>query len=151
MSIHHKAFIVCVVLFQLSVEIDETYLSRTETRHLHGCWKTASEETPKLWWLQVRLHLVFVVVDFLPFIYFISFREQDKADINSLRWSAPVGLEPVYACMWVTRSTTVLHLVWSNIFHIRLKTRVEGIPGFTNPKCLLDRHLQTQRCSLRAC
>ena len=25
---------------------------------------------------------------FLPFIYFTSFREQDKADINSLQWSA---------------------------------------------------------------
>ena len=30
---------------------------------------------------------------FLPFIYFTSFREQVKVDINSLlQWAAPVGL-----------------------------------------------------------
>ena len=45
---------------------------------------------------------------FLLFIYFTSFREQDKAIINSLRWSAPMGLEPAYTHMWVARSTTVL-------------------------------------------
>ena len=36
---------------------------------------------------------------FLSFIYFTSFGEKDKADINSLRWSAPVGLEPAYTRM----------------------------------------------------
>ena len=40
-----------------------------------------------------------VIVFFLSFIYFTSFGEKDKADMNSLRWSAPVGLEPAYtAC-----------------------------------------------------
>ena len=38
---------------------------------------------------------------FLSFIYFTSFGEKDKADMNSLRWSAPVGLEPAYTRMWV--------------------------------------------------
>ena len=56
---------------------------------------------------------------FLSFIYFTSFGEKDKADMNSLWWSAPVGLEPAYTRMWVARSTTVLRtptwfcLVWS--------------------------------------
>ena len=36
---------------------------------------------------------------FYDFIYFTSFREQDKADFNSLRWSALVGLEPAYTRM----------------------------------------------------
>ena len=45
---------------------------------------------------------------FLPFIYFTSFGEQGKADINSLRWSAPVGLKPAYTRMWVAQSTIVL-------------------------------------------
>ena len=36
---------------------------------------------------------------FLLFIYFTSFREQDEAYMNSLRWSMLVGLEPAYtAC-----------------------------------------------------
>ena len=47
---------------------------------------------------------------FLSFIYFTSFGEKDKADMNSLRWSARVGLEPAYTRMWVARSTTVLPL-----------------------------------------
>ena len=34
----------------------------------------------------------------LSFI-FTSFREQDEAYINSLRWSALVGLEPAYTRM----------------------------------------------------
>ena len=34
----------------------------------------------------------------LSFI-FTSFREQDEACINSLRWSALVGLEPAYTRM----------------------------------------------------
>ena len=41
---------------------------------------------------------------FLPFICFTSFRERDKADINSLQWLALVGLvglEPTYSHMWV--------------------------------------------------
>ena len=45
---------------------------------------------------------------FFFFIYFTSFGEKDKADINSLRWSALVGLKPAYTHMWVARSTTVL-------------------------------------------
>ena len=50
---------------------------------------------------------------FLSVIYFTSFGEQDKADINSLRWSAPVGLEPAYIRIGVAHSTTVLQtLSW---------------------------------------
>ena len=29
----------------------------------------------------------YVIIFFLPFIYFTSFREQDKAGINFLQWS----------------------------------------------------------------
>ena len=54
------------------------------------------------------LLLLFDYYFFLSFIYFTSFGEKDKADMNSLRWSAPVGLEPAYTHMWVARSTTVL-------------------------------------------
>ena len=52
--------------------------------------------------------IVVVCFVFLPFIYFTSLREQDKADINSLQWSAPVGLEPAYIHMWVACGSTVL-------------------------------------------
>ena len=53
-------------------------------------------------------HFFFFFFFFLSFIYFTLFREKDKADMNSLRWSAPVELEPAYTRMWVARSTTVL-------------------------------------------
>ena len=36
---------------------------------------------------------------FFLLIHFTSFRKQDKADINYLRWSAQVGLEPAYSRM----------------------------------------------------
>ena len=46
------------------------------------------------------------VADFFFFFFFFtlsfiftSFREQDEAYINSLRWSALVGLEPAYTRM----------------------------------------------------
>ena len=48
---------------------------------------------------------------FLTFIYSTSLREQDKAYINSSRWSKLVGLKPAYICMWVARSTTALQMV----------------------------------------
>ena len=44
----------------------------------------------------LRPHIPFLVYFFLSFIYFTSFREQDKVDINALRWSAPVELESAY-------------------------------------------------------
>ena len=53
----------------------------------------------------------------LSFI-FTSFREQDEAYINSLRWSALVGLEPTYTRMKVARSTTVLYLLPTLLFMI---------------------------------
>ena len=43
--------------------------------------------------------LFFCLFVFLSFIYFTSFGEKDKADMNSLRWPAPVGLEPAYTRM----------------------------------------------------
>ena len=43
----------------------------------------------------------------LPCSYFTSFREQHKADINSLQWLAPVGLKPAHTRMRDARSTTV--------------------------------------------
>ena len=46
------------------------------------------------------IYLFFIYLFFFePFIYFTSFREQDKDDINSLRWSVPVGLESTYTLM----------------------------------------------------
>ena len=68
-------------------------------------------QTLLLPWSAVTLYsqfFFFFFFFFLSFIYFTSFGEKDKADINSLRWSAPVGLEPAYTRMWVARSTTVL-------------------------------------------
>ena len=70
---------------------------------------------------------------FLTFNYFTLLREQDKAYINSSRWSMLVGLKLAYIHMWVARSTTVLqtphdtslstshtvfvsHIMW-NCFH----------------------------------
>ena len=53
-------------------------------------------------------HFHYITNAFLSFIYFTSFRKQDRADINFLQWSTPVGLEPAYTCMWAARSTTVL-------------------------------------------
>ena len=50
------------------------------------------------------MYILKFIFIFLSFIYFTSFGEKDKADINSLRWSVLVGLEPA----WVARSTTVL-------------------------------------------
>ena len=47
----------------------------------------------------VSWHTALNTAFFYDFIYFTSFREQDKADFNSLRWSAPVGLEPAYTRM----------------------------------------------------
>ena len=56
--------------------------------------------------LKLKQIEAFAIVDiirtlnfFLSFIYFTSFGEKDKADMNSLRWSAPVGLEPAYTHM----------------------------------------------------
>ena len=57
---------------------------------------------------QMESAVFFLFSFFLSFIYFTSFGEKDKADINSLRWSAPVGLEPAYTSIWVACFTTVL-------------------------------------------
>ena len=61
------------------------------------------------WTLRTVSLLIFLKGNafFSPFIYF-TFREQDKADIISLRWSAPVGLKPAYTRMWVARSNIML-------------------------------------------
>ena len=54
---------------------------------------------------------VLVAVFFIPFIYFTSFSEQDKTNINSLRWSARRwDSNQRNACMWVACSTTVLQM-----------------------------------------
>ena len=45
----------------------------------------------------VFFYLFFYLIT-LSFL-FTSFREQDEAYINSLRWSALVGLEPAYTRM----------------------------------------------------
>ena len=59
---------------------------------VHTCKYSMSTSTVKLKWRLCSFTSLF----FFPFIYFTSFREQDEADINSLWWSASVGLEPAY-------------------------------------------------------
>ena len=53
----------------------------------------------RVWVLKKAKEEFEFVLFFDDFIYFISFREQDKGDFNPLRWSAPVGLEPAYTRM----------------------------------------------------
>ena len=44
---------------------------------------------------------------------FVLHRSENRTWINSLRWSALVGLEPAYTRMWVASSTTVMWtLTW---------------------------------------
>ena len=45
--------------------------------------------------VMTKSNLFFFTLSFI----FTSFREQDEAYINSLRWSALVGLEPAYTRM----------------------------------------------------
>ena len=45
------------------------------------------------------LFFFFIFIFFTLSFIFTSFREQDEAYINSLRWSALVGLEPAYTRM----------------------------------------------------
>ena len=49
--------------------------------------------------LDVKVRHFFFSKSTSPFIYFTSFREQDNPDINSLQWSASMGLEPAYPHM----------------------------------------------------
>ena len=64
---------------------------------------------------------------FFRFIYSTSFREQDEAYMNSLRWSTLVGLEPAYTWMWVAHSTNVL---WTPIVFAK------AVFLYCSPNCL---------------
>ena len=68
---------------------------------------------------------------FLLNIHFTSLREEDKANINSLRWSMMMGLESAYTSIWLTYSTTVLQTPTWCTYWIFNSTQEWSGPKFT--------------------
>ena len=110
-----RSFLFCdhfIVVFhsQMMTEhkIMKPLIQMSDAQCKGNCIKVPAYQSAYLPMLTKMIYCVLHICFFLPFIYFVTFREQDKADINSLRCSALVGFKPVYTHMWVARSTTVL-------------------------------------------